>query len=190
MVPTITTSADEQLENAWHAATAAQVPSACCRQCRVFPAQAHLPNLHSTVIAVDACLSPHGTPAARRLALSKAQLYDAYVQHGYADPGSSEWATSVGGLVAAANRQAGGSPLQGADERAWLRVSSEPPSSPGGCAACTSPCHRCGGKDDKLTLAAPSACCRACAPSVYVQQFLEHRRAVLLRGGSDWAQGV
>ncbi|KAL4419138.1 hypothetical protein ABPG77_002651 [Micractinium sp. CCAP 211/92] len=77
-----------------------------------------------------------------RLALSKGQLYDAYVQHGYADPGTSEWAASVGGLVAAANQQAGGSPLQGTTERLWLR------------------------------------------------RFLEHRRAVLLRGGSDWAEGV
>ncbi|KAL4447772.1 hypothetical protein ABPG75_004991 [Micractinium tetrahymenae] len=56
-----------------------------------------------------------------RLALSKAQLYDAYVQHGYADPGTSEWAISVGGLAAAASQKAGASPLQGADERLWLQ---------------------------------------------------------------------
>lgn len=126
-------------------------------------------------------------PAVCRLALSKAQLYDAYVQHGYADPGTSEWATSVGGLVAAANQQAGGSPLQGANERVWLRVSTQPLVVLQAC--CMQHMPRVGFQGKKADAG------RSLRPPVglhplAVQRFLEHRRAVLLRGGSDWADGV
>ncbi|PSC72433.1 chitosanase [Micractinium conductrix] len=56
-----------------------------------------------------------------RLPLSKAQLYDAYVQHGEADEDSWDYGMSANGIAASVSKQMGGSPLEGADEKLWLQ---------------------------------------------------------------------
>lgn len=56
-----------------------------------------------------------------RLPIAKAQLYDAYVQHGEADLGTSDYDVSANGMADWVCKQLGGSPLQGVDEQKWYR---------------------------------------------------------------------
>ena len=56
-----------------------------------------------------------------RLALARAQLYDAYVMHGEADAGSGFYPYSANGMADYVTQQLGGSPATGAvSEDAWL----------------------------------------------------------------------
>lgn len=55
-----------------------------------------------------------------RLALTKAQLYDAYIQHGYSDPGYDVYPISANGMADWVTKHLGGSPLDGVDEKLWL----------------------------------------------------------------------
>lgn len=55
-----------------------------------------------------------------RLALARAQLYDAYVMHGEADAGSSFHPYSANGMADHVTATLGGSPATGVDEGAWL----------------------------------------------------------------------
>ena len=81
--------------------------------------------------------------AACRYALSQAQLYDAWVQHGEAAPDSQQLDMSANGIAAWVSQQLGGSPKQGVNETAWLEVGAGAPvlEQQGcchdvGCAAC------------------------------------------------------
>lgn len=57
-----------------------------------------------------------------RSALSKAQLYDAWVQHGMGDPEANHdlFGQSANGIAEWVNKKLGGYPLTGLNERLWL----------------------------------------------------------------------
>ncbi|KAL4440290.1 hypothetical protein ABPG75_003291 [Micractinium tetrahymenae] len=57
-----------------------------------------------------------------RSALAKAQLYDAWVQHGQADPGSRVYSVSANGMADWTSREVGGAPLAGVNETVWLET--------------------------------------------------------------------
>lgn len=57
-----------------------------------------------------------------RLPLSKAQLYDTWVQHGSADPQSPVFARSANGIISYVDKKLGGYPLQGVNETLWLET--------------------------------------------------------------------
>lgn len=61
-------------------------------------------------------------PPPCRSALAKAQLYDAWVQHGRADPASRVYPVSANGIADWTSRDVGGSPLAGISETVWLEV--------------------------------------------------------------------
>ncbi|EFN53960.1 hypothetical protein CHLNCDRAFT_53481 [Chlorella variabilis] len=62
------------------------------------------------------------TAPPRMYALSQAQLYDAWVQHGEAAPDSQQLDMSANGIAAWVSQQLGGSPKQGVNETAWLEM--------------------------------------------------------------------
>ncbi|KAL4422015.1 hypothetical protein ABPG77_005445 [Micractinium sp. CCAP 211/92] len=57
-----------------------------------------------------------------RSALAKAQLYDAWVQHGQADPGSRVYPVSANGIADWTCSHVGGAPLAGINETMWLEA--------------------------------------------------------------------
>lgn len=57
-----------------------------------------------------------------RSALAKAQLYDAWVQHGQADPASRVYPVSANGIADWTSRDLGGAPLAGVNETLWLET--------------------------------------------------------------------
>ena len=54
--------------------------------------------------------------------MTKAQLYDAWIQHGYSDPGEDPYTSSANGMGDWVTKQLGGTPLTGVDELLWLRT--------------------------------------------------------------------
>ncbi|PSC67642.1 vacuolar sorting-associated 22-like protein 1 [Micractinium conductrix] len=57
-----------------------------------------------------------------RLLLSKAQLYDTYVQHGEADLASRNYLRSANGIADWTNEHMGGAPVSGVNEVLWLAL--------------------------------------------------------------------
>jgi chitosanase len=55
-------------------------------------------------------------------ALSRGQLYDAYLMHGENAPGDAFYPKSANGMAAYVNKQLGGSPTNGVDEKKWMRA--------------------------------------------------------------------
>lgn len=57
-----------------------------------------------------------------RFPLSKAQLYDAWVQHGEASASSQTYEQAANGIAAWVVGELGGSPAEGVNETQWLEV--------------------------------------------------------------------
>ena len=69
------------------------------------------------------CAPPPPQSPLCRLLLSKAQLYDTYVQHGEADLASRNYLRSANGIADWTNEHMGGAPVSGVNEVLWLAVS-------------------------------------------------------------------
>ncbi len=55
-----------------------------------------------------------------RLPLTKGQLFDSYINHGFYPPGDEQYPNSANALIDWTNERLGGAPGDGVDEKAWL----------------------------------------------------------------------